>query len=308
MGLNGVIRPGLIQLRVMDLDATLTHYKDYLGLDEVCRTDDGRVCLKCYDEFEHHSVVLKLDDKAGYDFSAFKVESEVFLDQLEKKIRAFGYETYHIPANSDQPGFGRRVGCKLCTGHKIEFYAEVESAKERPEITNPDIWVTPPRGMRCQRFDHMLLFGPGIEEAERFCVEVLGLFVPEVCNTPDGKRLASWITGSNKPHDLAFVEYDVPNTLHHVGFLLEDWNDIGNAADWMARYQIKHDVGPTRHAITRGQTIYMWDPSGIRNEVYAGGYTAYPDHPQRVWDQGMLGKGLFYYEGELVPSFLTVVT
>lgn len=308
MALNGVIRPGLIQMRVLGLDKTLKHYTDVLGLNEVCRTADGRVCLKGYDEFDHHSVVLRQADTAGFDFAAFKVDSEATLDCLEKKIEAFGYKVDHVLPESDQPGFGRRIGFKLCTGHRLELYADVELAEQRPEILNPNIWTTPPRGMRCQRFDHMLLYGPNIEEAERFCVEVLGMFVPEVCNTPDGKRLATWLTGSNKPHDVAFVECEQPGKIHHLGFLLEDWNDIGNAADYMAINHIKRDIGPTRHAITRGQTIYFWDPSGNRIEVYAGGYTAYPDHPQRVWESGQLGRGLFYYEGELIPSFLGILT
>ncbi|SET83950.1 catechol 2,3-dioxygenase [Lacrimispora sphenoides] len=308
MSLSGVLRPGLIQLRVLDLDATLRHYTQMLGLNEVCRTEDGRVCLKGYDEFDHHSVVLRLADTAGFDFAAFKVESEELLEKLEKKVEAFGYKVDHVPADSDQPGFGRRIGFTISTGHRLELYSEVKKAEQIPEIINPHIWVDPPRGMRCQRFDHMLLYGPNIAEAERFCTEVLGMYVPEICNTPDGKRLASWITGSNKPHDLAFVEFDQPGKIHHVGFLLQDWCDVGNAADWMARYSIKHDVGPTRHAITRGQTIYFWDPSGNRNEVYSGGYTAYPDHPQRRWDAGELGKGLFYYEGEMIPSFLSIIT
>ena len=134
------------------------------------------------------------------------------------------------------------------------------------------------------------------------------MFVPEVCNTPDGKRLAAWVTSSNKPHDLAFVEYDKPGKMHHVGFLLQDWNDVGHAADIMAINHLKQDIGPTRHAITRGQTIYFWEPSGNRIEVYAGGYTAYPDNPQRVWDSEQLGRGLFYYEGEMIPSFLQIIT
>ncbi|MDR1539751.1 MAG: catechol 2,3-dioxygenase, partial [Clostridiales bacterium] len=62
------------------------------------------------------------------------------------------------------------------------------------------------------------------------------------------------------------------------------------------------------HAITRGLSIYFWEPSGNRIEVYAGGYTAYPDNPQRVWDAAQLGRGLFYYSGELIPSFLEIIT
>ena len=31
-------------------------------------------------------------------------------------------------------------------------------------------------------------------------------------------------------------------------------------------------------------------------------------NPQRVWDASQLGRGLFYYEGEVIPSFLQIVT
>lgn len=308
MALNGTLRPGLIQLRVLDLDKTLDFYKNILGLNEVCRTTDGRVCLKAYDEFDHHSVTLRLADEAGFDYAAFKVDSNETLERMKAATEAFGYPVDEVAPNSNQPGFGKRYGFTICTGHRLEIYAEVQQATQRPMTKNPDIWTEPPRGMRAQRLDHFLLYGPNITEAERFCTEVLGMFVPEICNTPDGSRLASWITSSNKPHDLAFVEYEKPGKIHHVGFYLQDWSDVGNAADWMAVHRLKRDVGPTRHAITRGQTIYFWEPSGNRIEVYAGGYTAYPDNEQRVWDTTELGRGLFYYEGEMIPSFLQIVT
>lgn len=119
---------------------------------------------------------------------------------------------------------------------------------------------------------------------------------------------AYWLTGGNKAHDIAFVEYERPNTIHHHAFYLEDWNAIGHAADLIGKNRVKRDVGPTRHAITRGQTIYFFEPSGNRIETYAGGYAAYPDNPKRTWTVDEIGRGLFYYEGELFPSFLEVVT
>lgn len=307
MALNKTLRPGLAQLRVLDLDKTLDFYKNVLGLNEVCRTDDGRVCLKAYDEFDHHSVTLRLADEAGLDFVAFKVASADELEKMKDDVIAFGYAVDEVPANSNQPGFGKRYGFTICTGHRFEIYSEVELAAQGPQIRNPDIWIEEPRGMRAQRMDHFLLYGPNIAEAERFCEQVFGMFVPEVCNTPDG-RLAAWITSSNKPHDLAFVEYPVAGKLHHLGFFLQDWNDVGHAADLIAINHLKLDIGPTRHAITRGLSIYFWEPSGNRIEVYAGGYTAYPDQPQRTWDADQLGRGLFYYSGEVIPSFLEIVT
>ena len=308
MGFKGTLRPGLVQLRVLDFDETLNFYKNILGLDEVCRTGDGRICLKGYDEFDHHSLTLRLADEAGLDFVAFKVGCPDELEKMKRDVEAFGYPVDTVEAESDQPGFGKRYGFTISTGHRFEIYSEVKLAEKGPMVKNPDIWTEPPRGMRAQRMDHFLLYGPNIAEAERFCKEVLGMFVPEVCNTPDGNRLAAWITSSNKPHDLAFVEYAQPGKMHHVGFYLENWTDVGNAADWMAIHRLKRDVGPTRHAITRGQTIYFWEPSGNRIEVYAGGYTAYPDNPQRTWTAEELGRGLFYYEGEMIPSFLEIVT
>jgi len=68
------------------------------------------------------------------------------------------------------------------------------------------------------------------------------------------------------------------------------------------------DIGPTRHGATRGYTIYFFDPSGNRNEVFAGGYTYYPDSPLRTWTGDELGKNVFYYEKQLNERFLTVVT
>jgi len=308
MGFYGTLRPGLVQLRVLDFDKTLDFYVNVLGLDEVGRTADGRVMLKAFDEFDHHSVTLRLAEEPGLDFVAFKAACKDTLEEIKQKTIDFGYEVTEIPANTDQPGFGKRYSFKISTGHTFQVFSEVELAAKTPQIKNPDIWTTAPRGMRAQRMDHFLLYGPNIAEAERFCKEVLGMYVPEVCNLPDGNRLAAWVTGSNKAHDLAFVEYPNPGKIHHLAFFLQDWTDVGNAADLIAINHLKLDIGPTRHAITRGHSIYFWEPSGNRIEVYAGGYTAYPDNPQRVWDADQLGRGLFYFSGELIPSFLEIVT
>src|SRR3546814_15304014 len=84
--------------------------------------------------------------------------------------------------------------------------------------------------------------------------------------------------------------------IHHTSFFLESWHDVGHAADIISRYDISLDIGPTRHGITRGQTIYFFDPSGNRNETFSGGYSYYPDNPRRTWQADNEGKAIFYYE------------
>lgn len=310
MSINGVLRSGMMQLRVLDLEKAVTHYVKYLGMDEVSRDPaTNRVFLKCWDEFDHHSFVLREAETTGMDFIGFKVRDDAYLSVLEQKTLAFGLSCKIIPANTDQPGYGRRLAVDLPTGHRFDFFAETEMASDRPEIRNPNIWQKEPHGMGVSCFDHALLYGPNSKEAVRYCTEVMGMGVVEVVKAPDGVGdVCTWMANANRTHDLAILEYDKPGKLHHVGFKLNDWYEVGHAADLISINDIVLDAGPMRHGVTRGKTIYFFDPSGNRNEVFAGGYAYYPDMPTRVWDFDQVGKAVFYYTRELNDSFLAVVS
>ncbi|TNE67694.1 MAG: catechol 2,3-dioxygenase [Rhodobacteraceae bacterium] len=306
MSQEGLLRPGIIQLRVLDMDEAIIHYRDRIGLDFVSQEADGRVYLKAFDEFHRHSVVLREADSAGIDFFAFKADGQEAVDGFRKRIEEYGVDVTDV-AEGEMPGTGKRISFMIPSGHRIDIYADMELSETAPETHNPYVWKDEPRGMRAQRLDHCLLYGPNLPEVEKFFTEVLDFHIPERVDLPDG-TLAIWMTVSNKAHDIAFVNHPEPGKLHHVAFFLEDWNDIGHAADVMTRYDISRDIGPTRHGITRGQTIYFFDPSGNRNEVFCGGYTAYKDHPTRVWDGNHVGRGIFYYERQMNDAFLSVVT
>lgn len=306
MALSGVIRPGFIQLRVLDMATSVEYYTKRIGFHKVCEGEDGRVYLKSADEFDHHSIVLRKADKAGVDLMAFKVLEDSDLDTFKKRIEDYGIEVDDVRAG-EQPGIGRRISFVIASGHRIELFASSEMSDPKPKIYNPDVWDVEPHGMKARRFDHALLYGPDIEKVLDFFTKVLDFRCAERVDLPDG-LLAIWLTCGMKAHDIAFVKHPEPGKLHHVAFDLENWQDVGNAADIMTRYDISIDIGPTRHGITRGQTIYFFDPSGNRNEVFAGGYTYYPDNPTRTWDEKELGKGIFYYERQLNEAFLSVVT
>lgn len=306
MSQEGLLRPGIAQIRVLDMEESIRHYVEHLGLHFVSKEADGRVYLKGFDEFHRHSLVLREADQAGIDFFAFKADGQAAVEGFRKRLEDYGIEVDDVAAG-EQPGTGARIGFNIPTGHRIEIYADMELSENAPEHKNPYVWIKPPTGMRAQRLDHCLLYGPNIDEVEKLFREVLDFDVPERVDLPDG-TLAIWMTVSNKAHDIAFVKHDEPGKLHHIAFYLEDWSDIGHAADIMTQYDISRDIGPTRHGITRGQTIYFFDPSGNRNEVFCGGYTSYKDHPTRVWDHNHVGRGIFYYERQMNEAFLSVVT
>ena len=106
-------------------------------------------------------------------------------------------------------------------------------------------------------------------------------------------------------HDLAVVQG--PNGgLHHSAFWLDDWDEVRDAADVLAHHGIQVDVGPTRHGITRGSTIYFFDPLGTRNEVFTGGYWVDPGSEPITWTEAEMGRALFYYDGAVDQRYLTV--
>lgn len=99
-----------------------------------------------------------------------------------------------------------------------------------------------------------------------------------------------------------------PGKLHHVAFKLDSWERVLRAADLMSMNKISIDIGPTRHGITRGTTIYAFDPSGNRFETFCGGYDTYPDHKAITWTWEEVGPGIFYHDRKLNERFLTVVS
>ncbi len=307
MSFSGILRPGHVQIRVLDMQAALRHYVDVLGLLRVQRGDDGRVYLKAWDEHDHHSVILREADTSGMDFTGFKVRDEADLDRLADGIRAFGLDVEE--AHDERPATGRRLVFTCPTGHRIELYAHKAQIGNGLGNVNPEVKPDNLKGMRPTRFDHCLLYGDDIDANARLFTEVLGFDLSERVVASDGKTvIATFFSCSNKPHDIAFIRCPDKDRFHHASFNLESWHDIGNAADVIARHNVAMDIGPTRHGITRGYTIYFFDPSGNRNEVFAGGYQYYPDHPVIEWTEDALGKAIFYYDRQINERFLTVTT
>ena len=305
---KGVLRPGHIQLRVLDLEASVEHYVELLGLHETDRDEQGRVYLKAWSEVDKFSLVLREANEPGMDFMAFKVVDDATLESLTTDIEAFGLEVTHKAAG-DLKDCGRRIQFTAPSGHVFELYAEkTYTGKWGVEETNPEAWPRALRGMKAVRFDHCLLYGDELAKTFDLFVDVLGFYLAEQVLDPDGNRIAQFLTLSMKAHDIAFIQHEEKAKFHHASFYLETWEDILRAADLISMTNTSLDIGPTRHGITHGKTIYFFDPSGNRNEVFAGGDYMYPDHNPITWKAEDLGKAIFYHDRVLNERFLTVLT
>ena len=76
-----ILRLQHVEVRVPDLELCTAYYTEVVGLIEVAH-DEGRVFLKCWDEHEHHSVVLRQAPTYGLDHMSFKVAEAGDLDYL----------------------------------------------------------------------------------------------------------------------------------------------------------------------------------------------------------------------------------
>ena len=310
MALTGVLRPGHVQLRVLDLDAAVRHYGSVLGLWETARDAQGRVSFKAWDEHDHHSVVLREADAAGMDFMAFKVESPASLKSLAAAVQASGLasDCRWIEAG-EMLRTGERFRFTVPTGHAIELFAHKDQVGNMMPLENPEVAPENLKGMSPTRFDHCLLYGDDLDGTVKLFTEVLGFRLAEqVVAGPDRLQIAAFLSCSNKPHDVAFIRHPEKNKFHHASFILDNWGEVLKAADIITRHRVSLDIGPTRHGITRGETIYFFDPSGNRNEVFSGGYISYPDRPTLTWTDDELGRAIFYHDRKLNEAFLSVVT
>ncbi len=313
----GVMRIGHVSLRVMDMEAAKRHYTKVVGMKITAEDKAGNVYLKCWDEWDRYSIVLTPSDQAGMNHVAYKVRAEADIDKLQAAIEKYGIKTTMLPEGT-MPATGRMLQFKMPSGHEMRLYATKEYVGTEVGSTNPDPWPDNKTGAGAHWVDHVLLMcelNPEtgvnrVAENTKFFSEVLEFYLVEQVTVGPGGAIqaAAWLTRTNTPHDIAFVGGPKPG-FHHVSFFLDSWHDVLHAADVMAKNKTKIDVAPTRHGITRGETIYFFDPSGNRNETFAGlGYLAQPDRPVTTWTEDQLWTGIFYHTGEAAPSFVEVYT
>lgn len=301
----GIYRLGHVDITAPDLDLAEAYYTQVMGLDLVERTDD-RLFLKCWDERDHHSLAIRFDPRVGLDRVAFKVEHESDLDELESRIEAAGVAVSRI-SDGEEIGQGESLRFASPSGHEIELVHDVHKVGGRLPLVNPPPYVDGLVGIAPPRMDHALLQAEEVGEVSRFFREVLGFRLTEQIISGAGHQIGAFLERSHKPHDVAFVQ-GRNGGFHHVSFWLDDWDHVRRAADILAFNGIPVDIGPTRHGITRGNTIYFFDPLGTRNEVFTGGYRPDPDFPTITWTEENLGRAIFYYEGKDNGRFLTVHT
>jgi catechol 2,3-dioxygenase len=301
----GILRLAHVDVTVTDLDLATAYYTEVMGMNVVARDADS-VYLKCWDEVDHHSLKLTYAPRVGFDLMSFRVRNEDDLSDLENAVSKYGFPVQRL-SKGEYLGQGESIRFQTPSGHTMELVHDIDKTGRMLPSVNPTPFVEGLRGIAPPRMDHLLVTAEEVGDASKFYQDVLGFRLTEQLLDGDGHQIGTWMERSHSPHDLAVVAG--PNGgLHHFAFWLDDWDHVRRAADVLAYNGIQIDVGPTRHGITRGNTIYFFDPLGTRNEVFTGGYRPDPDFPTITWTEDNVGRAIFYYEGELNQRFMKVHT
>lgn len=303
----GVLRMGYAHLRVTSMADAERHYVGTLGMKETLQ-QDGKKYYKGWDEWDHHSLVLE-EGGVGLSKFGFKVQYESDIDDIEKKAQAFGMHVERM-SKGDNPEVSDGIRFITPSEHVFEVYHSQTMLGVDVGTHNPEAFPRHLVGVGVPGLDHALITADDVNTMDRMLTEVFGYYATERVQETldeDSMYIATWMTSSNLIHQLAVLK-GPQGKLHHVAFKLGDWVEVGRAADLFSMDDVPIDIGPTRHGITRGQTVYFFDPAGNRNEVFAGGYYAYPDRPLTVWTPEAIGKGIFYHARELNERFTTVFT
>ncbi len=81
----GVMRLGFVHIRVTDLEEARDHYSNTLGMTVVAESP-GKLYLKCWDEWDHHSLVVE-EGGVGLVKLGYKCETPEDMEKFEHTAR-----------------------------------------------------------------------------------------------------------------------------------------------------------------------------------------------------------------------------
>lgn len=273
-----ILRAGHIEFRVTDLDRAREFYVELLGF-VITAQDERRLYLRGYEEWQHHSLVLRRAASAGVGHIAFRVGSPPDLDRLARLAAATGVS--HRWVEGVEAGQGRALRMQDPAGLPLEFFHDMTPVERL--LQRYDRY----RGPGVMRLDHFNCQVLDVQRAADWYQQTLGFHCSELTETDDAppRLWAIWLHRKQNVHDIALMTGTGPR-VHHAGFWLADASGVVKAADILAAAGRVAAIerGPGRHGLSNAFFLYLRDPDGNRIELYTGDYMIPdPDWPTIRW-------------------------
>ncbi|WP_439680372.1 3,4-dihydroxyphenylacetate 2,3-dioxygenase [Embleya sp. MST-111070] len=272
-----IVRAAYAELVVTDPAASREFYVDLLGL-VVTHEDEDAVYLRAFEEYLHHSLVLRRGASPALAALAYRVRSPGEVDAAERYYRALGVPVERRAAGATR-GIGPAVRVLDPLGFPLEFFYAAEHVPRLHQSYDLH------GAGAIARLDHFNIVVPDVARAERYYRD-LGFRVTEDIRGADDTLYASWLHRKDTVHDIALTGGDGPR-LHHIAFSTHERGQVLHVCDLLgARRRSAHiERGPGRHGVSNAFYVYVRDPDLHRVEIYTTDYyTGDPDHPVLSWD------------------------
>jgi 3,4-dihydroxyphenylacetate 2,3-dioxygenase len=272
-----VIRCAYAELIVSDLTRSRAFYVDVLGL-VVTHEDDDAIYLRAFEEYLHHSLVLRRGEAPALAALAYRVRSETDVDTAAAYYRGLGSRVEERKPGATR-GIGRAVRVEDPLGFPVEFFygaEHVERLTQRYDLQG---------GSAIARLDHFNIVTPDVPAAVAY-YEGLDFAVSEDIEDDEATVYAAWMHRKSTVHDVALTGGAGPR-LHHIAFATHERSQILHLCDLLGaiRESDKIERGPGRHGVSNAFYLYLLDPDGHRVEIYTHDYyTGDPDNPVITWD------------------------
>ena len=272
-----VIRCAYADLVVTDLAASRAFYVDVLGL-VVTYEDDEAIYLRAFEEFLHHSLVLRKGPVAALAALAYRVQSSADVDAAAAYYTELGGRVDRRAPGATR-GIGAAVRVQDPLGFPIEFFHEAEHVERftrRYDVHGAGAIA---------RLDHFNIVTPDVPAAVEY-YRGLNFKVSEDIADEEHTVYAAWMYRKPTVHDIALTGGDGPR-LHHIAFATHERSQILHLCDHLGalRESDKIERGPGRHGASNAFYLYLRDPDGHRIEIYTHDYyTGDPDNPVVTWD------------------------
>ena len=272
-----VIRCAYAELIVTDLAKSRAFYVGVLGL-VVTYEDADAIYLRAFEEYLHHSLVIRRGPVAALAALAYRVRSQAEVETAFEYYTDLGVRVERREAGATR-GIGAAVRIEDPLGFPIEFFYEadhVERLTQRYDLQG---------GAAIARLDHFNIVTPDVPAAMEYYSD-LGFKVSEDIEDDQQTVFAAWMYRKATVHDIALTGGDGPR-MHHIAFSTHERSQILHLCDHLGalRESDKIERGPGRHGVSNAFYLYLLDPDGHRIEIYTHDYyTGDPDNPVVKWD------------------------
>lgn len=304
-----VAHVGHAELGVTDLEASRRFFTEIVGLS-VTEEDKDRVFLRAWQDWDHHTLILKRSDRSAVEHVGWRVESPEDLRRFEQRLKTLGID-HHWVDGGTEPGQGEGLRFLTPAGLPFELYWEVSPFLATADVASrlPSHPQRVPRqGAGPRRFDHVNFLLNDVEPEQTWLTAELGIHHRYYILSASGGRVGSWLSRTNIAHEIALMRNRNQNGsfLHHVAYYLDSPDQVVRAATLLADHGARIEWGPGQHGTSSAMFLYFFEPSGHRVELWTGGMLIFaPDWKPLKWDPENMGLGFELWGSPAPETYFT---